>query len=74
MRKTIMSLKVLLLLVALASTQALVCFADVSPADDAYHYSDFRDGNHDAVFIEWWYFNLFDQTSDIQIIFFIRTG
>ena len=70
MRKTIVILKVLLLLVALALSQPPVCFAGVSPADDAYHYSDFRDGTHDANYIEWWYFNLFDQTSDIQLIFY----
>jgi hypothetical protein len=70
MRKIIPILTILLMLMALGATRSPVCFAEVSPSDDAYHYSDFRDGNHDANYIEWWYFNLFDQTSDIQIIFY----
>ena len=70
MRKTIMILTILLMLVLTGPSQAPVCFAEVSPSDDAYHYSDFRDGSHDANYIEWWYFNLFDQASDIQIIFY----
>lgn len=34
--------------------------------DDAYHYLDFRDGRHDASYIEWWYFNLFSK--DVQVV------
>ena len=64
-----MILTILLMLVPIEPSEAPVCLAGVSPADDAYHYSDWRDGNHDANYIEWWYFNLYDQTSDIQIIF-----
>ncbi|MGD8522704.1 MAG: hypothetical protein PVF56_16270 [Desulfobacterales bacterium] len=70
MRKIIMILTTLLMLVPVGPSQAPVCFAEVSPSDDAYHYGDFRDGSHDANYIEWWYFNLFDHTSDIQIIFY----
>jgi hypothetical protein len=70
MRITITILTILLMPMALGLSQAPVCFAEVSPSDDAYHYSDFRDGKHDANYIEWWYFNLFDHTSDIQLIFY----
>ena len=39
----------------------------VLPSDDAYHYGDFADGQHDGSYVEWWYFNLFAE--DIQVIF-----
>ncbi|NIO03731.1 MAG: hypothetical protein GTN74_03700 [Proteobacteria bacterium] len=38
-------------------------------SDDAYHYRDFADGQHDRNYIEWWYFNLYDTVQDIQTIF-----
>lgn len=69
MRKTILILTILLMLVSVGPSTATDALAEVYPGDDAYHYSDFRDGKHDANYIEWWYFNLFDDTSDIQIIF-----
>ncbi len=39
--------------------------ADVS--DDAYHYVP--DGRHDASYVEWWYFSVFDEQQDLQAIF-----
>jgi len=44
-------------------------FAEVDLSDDAYHYNLFRDGEHDAGYIEWWYFNLIDDATGIQAIF-----
>lgn len=37
--------------------------------DDAYHYRYFADDRHDANYVEWWYFNLFDVTQDVQLAF-----
>jgi hypothetical protein len=42
---------------------------DVTLADDAYHYSEFNDGQHDEFYIEWWYFNFFDEENGIQGLF-----
>ncbi|MBI4469202.1 MAG: hypothetical protein HY650_07775, partial [Acidobacteria bacterium] len=43
--------------------------AAVGLSDDAYHYRDFADGRNDGNYIEWWYFNFFDQEQDVQAIF-----
>jgi hypothetical protein len=41
---------------------------DVRLADDASHYHEFADGQHDSHYLEWWYFNLFDAAHGIQAI------
>ncbi len=41
----------------------------VSPADDAYHFGSWADGEHDGLYTEWWYFNFFDARDDLQAIF-----
>lgn len=37
-------------------------------ADDAYHFPQFQDGQHDASFAEWWYFNLIDTEHDLHFV------
>jgi hypothetical protein len=46
--------------------------ADVQVVDDAYHYRFFADGQHDATYFEWWYFNFFDAQQGVQAIFVYR--
>lgn len=41
----------------------------VTLADDAYHYRYYSDGRNDGNFIEWWYFNFFDEERGVQGIF-----
>jgi len=41
----------------------------VTLADDAWHYSQWRDGRHDTFYTEWWYFNLHDPRAGIDAIF-----
>jgi hypothetical protein len=41
--------------------------ADVSLRDDAYHFASFRDGVHDANFVEWWYFNVSDPSRGLDV-------
>jgi hypothetical protein len=41
----------------------------VEPWDDAYHYAEFNDGRHDSNYVEWWYFNLYDEQQDLRAIF-----
>jgi hypothetical protein len=41
---------------------------EVGLPDDAYHYHLFADGQHDANYLEWWYFNVFDVRQDLQAI------
>ena len=41
--------------------------ADPARRDDAYHAAQFRDGQHDANYAEWWYFNLTDPSQDLQL-------
>ena len=36
---------------------------------DAYHYPAWRDGKHDALYTEWWYFNLHDPRAGVDAIF-----
>jgi hypothetical protein len=48
---------------------ALTAVEDVTLADDAYHYRGWADGHHDANYIEWWYFNLYDAQQQVQAIF-----
>jgi hypothetical protein len=38
-------------------------------AGDAYHYPEWKDGRHDALYTEWWYFNLHDERSGLDAIF-----
>jgi hypothetical protein len=40
-----------------------------APAPDAYHYPDWKDGRHDALYTEWWYFNLHDEAAGVDAIF-----
>jgi hypothetical protein len=37
--------------------------------DDGYHHDLFRDGAHDGNYVEWWYFNLVDETSGLGLAF-----
>lgn len=41
----------------------------VSPSDDAYHFTQWADGQHDENYIEWWYFNFADAKSGVHGIF-----
>lgn len=42
----------------------------VTEKDDAYHYKYWEAGSpYDAVYTEWWYFNLYDQNRNLQAIF-----
>jgi hypothetical protein len=41
---------------------------EVGLTDDAYHYRLFADGQHDANYLEWWYFNVFDARQNLQAI------
>jgi hypothetical protein len=43
-----------------------------SPAtlqDDAYHFSQWQDGQHDGLYAEWWYFNLVDAENGLEAAF-----
>jgi hypothetical protein len=41
----------------------------VTPADDAYHYADWADGQYDALYTEWWYFNFHNAFTGIRGVF-----
>ena len=41
--------------------------AQVERADDAYHYPSFADGQHDALYTEWWYFNVRDPATGTEV-------
>ena len=41
--------------------------AEPARRDDAYHAAQFLDGQHDANYAEWWYFNLTDPSQDLQL-------
>jgi hypothetical protein len=41
--------------------------ADVTRRDDAFHFAQFRDGQHDANYAEWWYFNLIDRAQGLEL-------
>jgi hypothetical protein len=43
--------------------------AAVGPADDAYHYAQWKDGRHDVSYTEWWYFNVRDEQAGVSAIF-----
>ena len=62
-----------ILLITLLSTplvsQARALAEEVSLADDGYHYSEFDDDEHDESYIEWWYFNFYDEANDIKGVF-----
>jgi hypothetical protein len=64
-------LGVLVLLSALIVGHAPLA-ADVQAVDDAYHYPVFADGQHDAAYFEWWYFNVFDAQQGVQAIIVYR--
>jgi hypothetical protein len=69
-RRGVVLIAVLGLLVASVSPAVPVAVAqDVPPADDAYHFRYWADGRHDANYIEWWYFNLFDAQQNVQAVF-----
>jgi hypothetical protein len=65
MKKTVCVFECLLML--MGSSAVAVSSANVLLSDDAYHYRYFRDGEHDANYIEWWYFNLV--AKEIQVVF-----
>jgi len=56
-----------LILVLLPWLAAPVHAQGVGRSDDAYHYALFADGQYDANYVEWWYFNLFDQAKGLQL-------
>jgi hypothetical protein len=43
--------------------------ADAARRDDAYHVAQFADGQHDANYAEWWYFNLSDAAQGLDFAF-----
>jgi hypothetical protein len=61
-------------LLSLACATALLVLGAATPAradgptrrDDAFHFATDRDGQHDATYTEWWYFNLFDPLQGVQ--------
>lgn len=57
-----------LLLLAPTASRPLAQKTPVPPADDAYHYASWADGQQDAFYTEWWYFNFFDARSGVQAI------
>lgn len=67
MKKGLLVFMCLLMLMAFYSSVAAVSSSKAAPSDDAYHYKYFRDGKHDANYIEWWYFNFFAE--DLQAVF-----
>jgi hypothetical protein len=40
-----------------------------TPRDDGYHYELFRDGVHDARYVEWWYYDFVDPSSGLSLAF-----
>lgn len=61
----------LLSVAALFGIAALPAFsqAPVPAADDAYHFKYWEGSELNALYNEWWYFNLYDAKDDIQAIF-----
>jgi len=55
-------------LVSLRTSIVLLATADIkseiSLSDDAYHFT--LDGSHDESYVEWWYYNLFDEVNGFQ--------
>ena len=43
--------------------------AQVTEADDAYHFQYWEGTPENALYTEWWYFNFYDQKDDLQAIF-----
>lgn len=64
-RELPLSLSTLLMLASACSAGA----QSVSPADDAYHYRYWADGQNDANYTEWWYFNLWDAQRGLRAVF-----
>jgi hypothetical protein len=59
----------LLAIIALCPLAANAAAADASRRDDAYHVAQFADGQHDANYAEWWYFNLSDAAQGLDFAF-----
>jgi hypothetical protein len=57
----------LFVLLACGLAAASASAADPSRRDDAYHAAQFADGQHDASYAEWWYFNLIDPAQGLQL-------
>jgi hypothetical protein len=56
-------------LLGVPSTAAVASPDEVTLADDAYHYELLANGDHDAQYLEWWYFNFYDVEQGVQAIF-----
>lgn len=52
-----------------AAPQILEDTPPVTPADDAYHYAAWADGNYDGLYTEWWYFNFHDPFNAVRAAF-----
>ncbi len=63
------SLSVLVFLWLAAGPSAAAVDTPITRSDDAYHFASFEDGQHDASYAEWWYFNLADPEQDVQFAF-----
>jgi hypothetical protein len=48
---------------------ARVLASGPTPRDDGYHYELFRDGVHDARYVEWWYYDFVDPSSGLSLAF-----
>jgi hypothetical protein len=65
MRKTVLSLYLVVCGLFLLSVTGLAsASAPITPKDDAYHYV--ADQLHNENYIEWWYFNFYDENKDVQ--------
>ena len=54
--------------VALGLIASLPAYAaEATRRDDAYHFALYASGEHAANYVEWWYFNLFDASSRLQL-------
>jgi hypothetical protein len=58
-----------IVLVEASSAFALALASSPTARDDGYHYSRFRDGQHDWNYVEWWYLNVIDEASGLRLAF-----
>src|SRR5260221_12000317 len=63
------SLSVLVFLWLAAGPSGVAVDTPITRSDDAYHFASFEDGQHDASYAEWWYFNLADPEQDVEFAF-----
>lgn len=60
---------VCVVLAGLAALAGLATAETLNLQDDAYHFGQWQDGQHDGLYAEWWYFNLVDADQGLEAAF-----